>query len=383
MVREIHMQRFLLTATFMLATSHGVLPQNVASRETVVAQSIVGTWQGTLPTDDHQRIVLKIVKDENGILRASSYRPGTGLNIMPMSSFTFTPPTVETAQVYAGMSFRGKLSADGKSLEGTWTAGKQTYPLTLALTAPDEVWKPDYTGDAAMAVDADPSFDVATIKPTPPDQKMARYGVRTRAFKAVNQSASDLICYAYHLRARQIEGLPAWANDRHFDIAGKPDMPGQPSEDQYRLMLRKLLAERFNLKAHPEQKVFSVYALTVEKNPPPLTKSDLSIAGYHTSLNFRQAGDGQFEEQFAFYSMPDFADVLMNFIRDRQIVDETGLKGRFDFTVKIPLETGNITEEDVTNALFQAVHTLGFKLVPKKEPIQVLIVDHVEQPSPN
>ena len=51
------MQRFLLTATFMLATSHGVLPQNVASRETVVAQSIVGTWQGTLPTDDHQRIV--------------------------------------------------------------------------------------------------------------------------------------------------------------------------------------------------------------------------------------------------------------------------------------------------------------------------------------
>ena len=133
------MQRFLLTATFMLATSHGVLPQNVASRETVVAQSIVGTWQGTLPTDDHQRIVLKIVKDENGILRASSYRPGTGLNIMPMSSFTFTPPTVETAQVYAGMSFRGKLSADGKSLEGTWTAGKQTYPLTLALTAPDEV----------------------------------------------------------------------------------------------------------------------------------------------------------------------------------------------------------------------------------------------------
>jgi len=148
-------------------------------------------------------------------------------------------------------------------------------------------------------------------------------------------------------------------------------------------MLRKLLAERFNLKAHPEQKVFSVYALTVEKNPPPLTKSDLSIAGYHTSLISRQAGDGQFEEQFAFYSMPDFADVLMNFIRDRQIVDETGLKGRFDFTVKIPLETGNITEEDVINALFQAVHTLGFKLVPKKEPIEVLIVDHVEQPSPN
>ncbi len=368
------MHKLLLTAACLFAAAPGL-----------AAQDITGTWQGTLPTANQQRIVLKIVKDENGSLRASYYRPGTGIDGTPMSSITFTPPLVETAQIYASLSYKGKRSVDGQSIEGTWTEGKQSYPLTLILATPDTVWKPDFTPDMVMAADADPSFEVATIKPSPPDSQMKRYGIRTRNFKAVNMSVSELLRWSYHLRDRQIEGAPAWINEEHFDIAGKPDLPGQPSEDQYRLMMRKLLAERFGLKTHTTQKVFPVYALTVDKNPLPLTKSDLTVGGYHTSIYVKQASDGQLQAEFLFCTMPDFADTLMNFIQDRQIVDETQIKGHFDFTIKVSAEimTGKESEDERTNDFFHAVQSLGFKLVPKKEPLDVLIIDHIEQPSPN
>jgi len=349
------------------------------------AQAILGNWQGTLPKTDPQRIVLKIVKADDGSLHASYYRPGTGTDGTPMSSITFTPPQLEAAQIFASLSFKGKLSADGKSLEGTWTEGKQSYPLTLALATPDTLWKPDYTPESVMAADADPSFDVATIKPSPPETFGKRYGIRTRAFKAVNQSASELIRWSYHLRARQIEGAPAWMDQEHFDIAAKPDLPGQPSEDQYRLMVRKLLAERFGLKTHTTQKVFPVYALTLDKDPPPLAKSDLTVPGYRANLYVKQASDGQLQAQFVFFTMADLAETLMNFMDYRQIVDETGLKGNFDFTIKLPAEimTGKESQDDVTNEFIHAVQSLGFKLVPKKEPLDVLVIDHIEQPSPN
>jgi len=347
------------------------------------AQEIVGTWQGTVAAAQPERVVLRVAKDETGALRASGYRPGTGFNVLPMTSFTFTPPMVTTEQAYAGMKFEGKLSGDGKSIAGTWTEGKQNFPLTLNLVTGDEIWKPDYAGTASMAADADPSFDVATIKPTAPNQQMSRYGVRTRNFKAVNQSISELIGFAYHLQTRQIEGAPAWANSEHFDLAGKPDLPGQPSEEQYRLMLRKLLAERFNLKVHTEQKEFPVLAMTLEKGQPPLTKSDLTVAGYHSAVAMRQSNDGQLDGQFSFYSMADLAEMMMNFIRDRQIVDETGLQGRFDFIMKIPWEQGHFTPDEITIAMFEAVKSLGFKLVAKKEPLNVVVIDHVERPSPN
>lgn len=368
------MHKLLLTAACLFAAAPGL-----------AAQDITGTWQGTLPTANQQRIVLKIVKDEKGSLRASCYHPGTGGSGVPMSSVTFTPPLIDTEQIYVMWGFKGKLSADGKSMEGAWTEGKQSNPLTLTLATPETLWKLDYAADKVMAADADPEFEVATIKPSPPDSQMKRYGIRTRNFKAVNMSASELIRWAYQLQARQIEGAPAWMDKEDFDIAGKPDLPGQPSEDQYRLMMRKLLAERFGLKEHIVQKTFPVYALTFDKAPPTLVKSDLTIEEQHMGIYARRANDGQLEEEFVSCTMPDFAGFLMNVIHDRQIVDETALKGQFDFSMKITADiiSGPSSGDEVANDFLEAVHTLGFKLVPKKEPIDVMLIDHIEQPSPN
>jgi len=356
-----------------------------ATAAAMQAQSIVGTWQGTLPGDRQQRIMLKISKADDGTLHGSGYELGTGWAALVMTSTKFSPPLLETEQSYAGIAFKGKLSEDAKSMEGTWTEGKDTLPLKLELATPETMWTPDYAAVAEMPANADPTFDVATIKLTPPDQQNAKYGVRTRNFRAVNQTASQMICWAYHLQPRQLEGAPPWMDAVHFDVAGRPDLPGQPSEEHYRLMLRKLLADRFGLKQHMVEKVVSVFALTAEKTPLPLTKSDLSVIGYRKEIQTKQAGDGQLQAQFLFFSMHDFADWLMNFIRDRQVVDETGVAGLFDLTMKVPMDVmgPGSTEEDRGVAFIQALRPLGLKMVAKKEAISMMEIDHVEKPSEN
>jgi uncharacterized protein (TIGR03435 family) len=131
--------------------------------------------------------------------------------------------------------------------------------------------------------------------------------------------------------------------------------------------------------------VFPVYALTVEKDPPLLTKSDLGIKSYHSSIYIKTMPDNQLQAEFVFSNMDDFANILMNFIKDRQVVDETNVKGLYDFTFSTPMEVLNPSASDaeISSAFFRAVQTLGFKLVPKKAPLDVLVIDHVEQPSAN
>jgi uncharacterized protein (TIGR03435 family) len=75
---------------------------------------------------------------------------------------------------------------------------------------------------------------------------------------------------------------------------------------------------------------------------------------------------------------------LMGWIQDRQIVDETRLNGRFDFTVMTPtssVQGGN--DIDKATAFLLGVEPLGFKLVPKKEPIEVIVIDHIDKPTAN
>ena len=149
-------------------------------------------------------------------------------------------------------------------------------------------------------------------------------------------------------------------------------------------MLKKLLADRFQLKVHSVQKIFPVYALIVEKNAPKLTRSNPDFNS-HGRIFVKEAPDDQTQEQFSYMTMPEFDNILMNFIRDRQIVYETGLTGAFDFTLTLPTSAlqGGLDDNDKATAFFRALQPLGFKLVPKKAPIEVIVIDHLEKPSAN
>jgi uncharacterized protein (TIGR03435 family) len=348
-------------------------------------QTITGTWQGTLSAKESQRIVLKFAKaDNNGSLRGSLTFIDRGPSGPPLLSVTFAPPDLSVT--VADISYRGKLSADGKSITGVWTQGNQSYPLTLVLATPETLW--NYSGPAPippMAATADPAFEVATIKPSQENEKERSYGFKGVRFGAENASVTDLIKFADKVRDRQIDGGPTWMNEDKFDIAAETDTAGQPSRDQQRSMVRKLLADRFGLKVQVVQRDFPVYALTVVESPPKVAASE---PGYdHGYVNVTDRKDGQTAVQFTHYTMPEFADALMNFIQDRQIVDETGLTGRFNFALMIPTDTayGRQGPDDIDRAAayFGAVQPLGFKLVRKRSPLEVIVINHLDKPSAN
>jgi len=146
-------------------------------------------------------------------------------------------------------------------------------------------------------------------------------------------------------------------------------------------MLRKLLAERFGCKAHIVQKDFPVYTLVVAKSPPKIDVSAPSVNNILVSP--RELEDGTTAVQFFHTTMPEFAEFLMGFIQDRQIVDQTGLTGRYDFTVMVPTTSQNGNDTDKATAFLLGVKPLGFKLEPKKEPLDVIMIDNIERPTAN
>ena len=114
-----------------------------------------------------------------------------------------------------------------------------------------------------------------------------------------------------------------------YDIAGVPDLPGEPNNTQFKSMLRKLLADRFQLKFHTAKKVLPVYILSVAKGGPKnLTRSavnteddfDIPIGGVRGGLKLSVANG----------TMTDFAVFgLQGGTVDRPVLDRTGIKGRY------------------------------------------------------
>lgn len=343
--------------------------------------TIFGTWQA-MPSDNGLgRVVVRIAKNDDGTLHGMLIFIDRGSSGPPLHPITFNP--LELSFSIANIDYRGRLSADTNSIEGTWTQGGESHPVSFARATPATLWT--YSGPAplpAMAADANPGFEVATIKPS---RGGNGYGMRGHEFHGTNLSAVGLIKIAYNLRDRQVIGGPDWMTEDKFDITGEPDAPGKPSDDQMRTMVRKLLEDRFGLKAHTEQRDFAVYALTVDKPPAKVTPSD-PTPDAHTSIYTKTTPDGDTSAQFAWFTMADLANLLMNFIQSRQIVDETGLKGQFDFTLTLPnsaLHPGTGPVDAPDDAFARAIAPLGLKFVPKHESLEVIVVDHIDKPSAN
>jgi uncharacterized protein (TIGR03435 family) len=351
------------------------------------AQTIAGTWQGTLPARASQRVVLKIEKSPDGSLRGGLIRIDSSADGLPLTSVVFTAPDL-TFEAAFGVTFKGKLAPDGHSIEGTWTQFQQSYPLTLTLATPDTQWR--HEGLAAispMSSTADPAFEVALIKPTRPDENNTLFDLRSRKFTAQHTSAKELIKIAYNVRGRQVLGGPPWLEDTKFDVTAEPDTPGIPSEDQNRLMVKKLLQDRFQLKLHIDRQIFPILAVTMDPKAHPLTPSDPEFNG-HGTISSRMTADGQLAVNFAGETIPQLVSFIMNIFQQSQLVDETGLTGTYDFTLTIPLSelqgpSASADPDAQGEAFITAAKQIGFRFTPKKEPLEVIVVDHIDKPSPN
>jgi uncharacterized protein (TIGR03435 family) len=203
-----------------------------------------------------------------------------------------------------------------------------------------------------------------------------------------NLSLTFVMKFAYP--TRPIVGFTGWMDTDKWDIEVKPDTPGTPSVDQMRVILQKLLAERFALKVHEEKREMPAYALTVGKDGPKMTKSvDASL-----SPNFAMGPSmGVLHVQSA--TMGDFAGVLQGNILGQQVVDETGLTGKWDFVLQwtpdetqfagMPVKAPPAADDaNAPPPLLPAIREqLGLQLKSEKTQVPVLVIDHVDHPSPN
>jgi bla regulator protein blaR1 len=244
----------------------------------------------------------------------------------------------------------------------------------------------------AMAADARPQLEVATIKPSQSREAGGSLKVNPSGLvNLMNFPVMVLIQFSYNVPRRQISGGPSWLESERFDIVGKPDMEGAPSMSQLRAMLLKLLADRFQLSLHHEKKQLSVYALTLGKGGPKLTENTDNPNGLPT---FRGSGGLQGRNVLN-STMAEFASDLQGRLADRPVVDQTGLGSRrYDFILKWTPDapamngaTGAPPAADNPDAppdIFAAIQMqLGLKLESTKAPVDVIVIDHVGKPSEN
>ena len=232
-----------------------------------------------------------------------------------------------------------------------------------------------------MAAEAHPVFEVATIKPSDPNDRSEGFHSNGRRIYIENQTVNKMLIFAYAVHSKQVVGGPDWFGTERFDINGVPDVEGVPNMRQQQEMVQKLLADRFGLKFHREKRELAVYALTDAKAGPKLTKSQGDPNGLGD-----QTGNGNMGEmtyKFTNNTMDDFA-LCMQFYVDRPVVNQTGLTGRWDFVLKWTTNDLKAADPNAAPGMFTAIQEqLGLKLEAVKAPAEVLVVDHAERPSAN
>ena len=244
------------------------------------------------------------------------------------------------------------------------------------------------TATATPVTTASPEFEAATIKPVKePDPNRMNDRREGRRYTVRNATLLDLILMSYGVDRQQIAGGPAWVATDEYDVVAVAESDTQ-LVDHGDEMLQTLLAERFQLKFHREQRERSVYALVVAKGGPKLKVAD---ANEKQGSGCERLGYCSFHRD----SLPHFARWMGFAVLDRPVVDKTGLAGEFDFTLRwTPDETqfagmGVHVPPPVDNpnappGLYTAIQEqLGLRLVAQKIPTEVLVIDHAERPTEN
>ncbi len=340
-------------------------------------------------------------------------------------------------RIFRIMTERGGLKLDlrQKLLLGAAALVAIGVPLVFGLANP-----PQSAGSsqAAEVTGPAPKFEVASIKPG----KAAMVGRHT-AFIRMEDPPNDgrfyangptlrlLLRAAYDVQDSQIVGGPSWMNTEQFDIQAKADdsvnaqlkklSPAEGLALKHR-MIQALLTDRFKLTIKHETKNLPIYALVVAKNGPKIqpSKDDASgPQGVPGGMMFRNQPGALAQVTFQGASMSSVAQIL-NQQLGRTVIDKTGLKGKYDFTLKFApdpalmarmmgpkgpgpgpgpgpgasaapgagAEAGAVPgmasgAPDVSGpSIFTAIQQqLGLKLVSQKGPVDVLVIEHAEQPS--
>jgi uncharacterized protein (TIGR03435 family) len=235
-------------------------------------------------------------------------------------------------------------------------------------------------------------------------------------YVATNMPVKLLIELAYDMKDFQVSGGPGWIESERFDIDATIDdstveqwtkLPYLDQQARKYGMVRTLLAERFKLQIERVSKELPVYALLVAKDGPKLKqlpatdpangvqappaapgRGPLAAGTWRLSIY-----NGQITIEAKSEPISQLVDVLTRLNR-RPVLDQTGLKGAYDFTLTYAEDAGPNATVSAPSALepvsvdsgplFTAIQQqLGLKLESSKAQVETIVIDHIEQPSPN
>ena len=230
----------------------------------------------------------------------------------------------------------------------------------------------------SVGVHAQATFAVAAIRPSGQQVKFEADGRTTTSrghLLMQDVTVSTCLKWAYGVQQSQMIG-PSWLSSEHFDIDAKADDP--VDIPQLKLMLQALLAERFKLTFHREKKELKSFVMTVAKSGLKMRPSAPDVAhSWQNSANGTVATG---------IPMQEFADYMAGPM-EAPIVNETGLDGKYDFTLDFTnylAADDHVMHREMTGVLIAAMQgELGIKLEGRKSMVDVMVIDHVDRPSEN
>jgi uncharacterized protein (TIGR03435 family) len=226
---------------------------------------------------------------------------------------------------------------------------------------------------ACCAFGQTPAFDAVSLKPNNSGSNSSSSNTHNGILTGSNVTLKNFIMRAYGMLDYQISG-PEWLQSERFDIAAKP--PSGADDKDFPLMMRAMLAERFKLQAHGDTKVFPIYGLVAGKTG--LKAEPVKDEG-GTNMN---SSRGYFKCERC--SMTSVAAWLARQM-DRPVRDMTDLPGVYNLILNFTLENADPIREgaekkEVYPPLLTAIQEQwGLKLEPKKAPLEILVIDHIER----
>ena len=251
-----------------------------------------------------------------------------------------------------------------------------------------------------------PAFDVISIKPQEGDPSFIPSSP-TR-FVDVNATLRSLVTWAWNVRGFQVEGGPSWAESQRFDVSARSPRP--VSEREMRLMVRQLLADRFQLRTRVEPREMSRYVLrTLRSDGAPgsgLTPAKVDCAAVLSERFGAPAPAGSTAPACSWRvgitppvarmfvdgaPMTEFAGLLERLL-NRKVVDGTGLKGTYDIRLEfasdqlpmaVPPAHDAPPPRDGLSLSTALNEQLGLKLESDRGPVEVIVIDSAQLPAPN
>jgi uncharacterized protein (TIGR03435 family) len=239
-------------------------------------------------------------------------------------------------------------------------------------------------GHAQSSTGRRPAFDVASIRtaaiPATGGEGNSRSQVEYAADSLTmrNIDLREMVQWAYGLGDYQLLGSNLLEGQR-YDVRARAGDPVPVST--LLLMLQDLLATRFNVRLHRQQKSTPVYELVVAKGGPRLPKNKAdALPSSYPKEPLPRVVDGSFV--FVNVSMTEFAGQLTQLRGiDFPVIDRTGIQGVYDITLKSAARA--LLEPDGPSLLTLIHEQLGLRLVSAKDPVEVIVIDHAEKPSVN